>query len=157
MANTAKTGLAARMREWMKQQTKPFSRGIICQELNVAAGKEHEHLSTAITDFVNRGEVIALLGNPLIYKYNHAWRPASKGSIKPKILKAIYVSIVSFTVADIQKLSGAPDKSLVTKTVKKLKDAGHLTILGSKLCAHGAGAETIYKVTNREKFKIEML
>lgn len=157
--NTPKTGLAQRMREWMKEQTRPFTRERMCRDMALAEGEEHERASNAVRDFLVRSEIVvhapqhnARQNNKhLKYKYNHAWKRGDKGKIKPKILKAIYLSGAQFTAADIQRIADAPDMSLVTKTISRLKRSGHIVEVGKN------GFWIVCKVIDREKFKIELL
>lgn len=155
---TAKTGLASRMRSWMAQQKRPFSAMQVNVALKLAPGWERDQGSKALRDFVRRGEIsIAPNKNgDRLYLYNKAWKASGKGTIKPKVLKAIYVSNI-FTVNDVQRLSEAADRSHLDKIIKKLVSDGFLRIVGRQICGHGAGAERQYHVVNREKFRLELL
>ena len=159
-----KSGLSARMREWMKSRTGDrrqcrFTIPQICAELGIQPGKEHQRVCNTLLEFCRRGEVEYRLNkkcNRRQYYYNFAWREAKKGKFNQKIYKAMYVSN-SFAVTDIQRLAGVKDREWIDKLVKQLKRAGHLQQVGRRLCAHGAGAEKIYRVVNRDIFKLEMM
>lgn len=155
---TGKTGLASRMRSWMSQHSRSFSAMQVNLALELKPGWERDQGSKALRDFLRRGEIsIAPNKNgDRLYLYNKGWKTISRGTLKPKVLKAIYVSNI-FTVNDIQRLSEAHDRSHLDKIIKKLVSSGFLRIVGRQVCGHGAGAERQYHVVSREKFRLELL
>ena len=159
-AKTPKTGQAAQMRDWMAKQQKPFSALQICEELNIAPGPPRQKFTKYLRDFVSRGEItISTKQNrkPLLYIYNPAWSKMNKGTLNKRIFKAMYVSIGAFAATDIQRLSESPDRSWIDKVFKTLLTKGYLKAAGRRLCAHGAGAETLYHIPDRDKFRLEVL
>ena len=172
-----KTGLAARMREWMKAQERPFTKRDVYLGLGIASPADRATLRNAIPDFARRGEIILQPPDKRNrrqdinrYAYNAAWRSAQKGSLSPRIFKAMYVS-GTFAVTDIQRLvsgtaedMGADLKSIpissrawIDRIIRRLRRSGHLAIVGRRPCAHGAGAEALYHVANRDKFRLEVM
>lgn len=162
-----KTGLAARMRAWMKAQSRPFAVRDIYLGLGLAAQNQRATLRNAVPDFERRGEIVLQppdkrnrRQNIKRYRYNHAWKGGQKGLLNKKIFKAMYVS-GQFAVTDIQRLCREPgedtDRSWVEKIVRRLKREGHLTVVSRRLCAHGAGAEAVYHIVHRDKFRLEVM
>lgn len=157
-----KTGLAARMRAWMKEQTRPFTKRDVYIALGIESPADRAVLRNAVPDFERRGEIILQPPDKRNrrqdinrYRYNQKWKGGQKGSKSPRIFKAIYVS-GTFAVTDIQRLCDL-ERSWVEKTVRRLKREGHLAIVGRRLCSHGAGAEALYHVADRDKFRIEVM
>jgi hypothetical protein len=157
-----KTGLASRMRAWMKERTRPFMKRDVYLGLGIESPAERAVLRNAFHDFVGRGEI--LLQPPdkrnrrqdiHRYRYDRKWKGGQKGAKSSQIFKAIYVS-GTFAVTDIQRLCDM-ERSWVEKTVRRLKREGYLVIVGRRLCAHGAGAETLYHVPDRDKFRLEVM
>jgi hypothetical protein len=161
---THKTSLAVCMRKWMKTRTgtKPqrrFTIGQICEALAISKGCQHQKAANALYDFERRGEISSRFNqkhNRRQYLYNSEWCKEKRGKQNQKIYKAMYVS-QSFAVTDIQRLSGVMIRASIDKIVRNLKGDGYLQQIGRRLCAHGAGAEKIYHVVNRDKFKLEMM
>jgi hypothetical protein len=150
-----KTGLAKQMRAWMREQKRPFfTRESIYTGLDIPVGPDRIKVYAALKDFIERGEVITD-PDADIYRYNHKWKPGYQDGIRQKILKAIYVSISRFTVSDIQRISGAPEKSYVTKIITRLYRSGYLNRAGR--CKTGMGTEHVYAVTSRDKYRMEIL
>jgi hypothetical protein len=157
-----KTGLAARMREWMKEQIRPFTKRDVYIGLGIEDPAERSTLRNAVPDFEVRGEIILQPPDKRIrrqdvnrYRYNNAWKGGQKGSLQPRIYKAMYVS-GTFAVTDIQRLCDQ-DRDWIDRIVRRLRRSGHLAIVGRRLCAHGAGAEALYHVTDRDKFRLEVM
>ena len=157
-----KTGLASRMREWMKAQDRPFTKRDVYIGLGIHDPADRATLRNAIPDFARRDEII--LQHPdkrnrrqdiNRYRYNPEWKGGQKGALRPRIFKAMYVS-GTFSATDLERLTDL-DRSWIDKTVRRLRRSGHLAIVGRRLCAHGAGAEALYHVTNRDKFKLEVM
>jgi hypothetical protein len=170
-----KTGLADRMRTWMKAQTRPFTRRDVYIGLGIDDIAQRATLRNAVPDFERRGEILLQPPDKRIrrenlkrYRYNAAWKSPEKGALKPRIFKAMYVS-GTFAVTDIQRLvsnsgntvrQGDPmisTRAWIDKVVRTLRRSGHLAIVGRRLCAHGAGAEVLYHVANRDKFRLEVM
>jgi hypothetical protein len=67
----------------------------------------------------------------------------------------------TFAVTDIVRLCTRPDEEMnrewIDKIVRRLRRSGHLAIVGRRLCAHRAGAEALYHVTDRDKFRLEVM
>ena len=159
---TPKTGLAARMREWMKAQSRPFTKRDVYLGLGVDDPAERSTLRNAVPDFEARGEIILQppdkrnrLQHINRYRYNHEWKGGQKGALNKRIFKAMYVS-GTFAATDIQRLTDC-DRSWIDKSLRRLRRSGHLAIVGRRPCAHGAGAEALYHVTNRDKFRLEVM
>lgn len=147
-----KTGLAKRLREWMLGQRRSFDKNKLC-----AAFPEIDRatISSAITDCLRRKELTPVTKyNRRHYLYNSAWKKGIKGSLNKRIYKAMYVS-GQFVAADIQRLAGVPDTGWVHKVLRKLKKAGLVQKIGRRVCAHGSGAEAVWHVAERDRFKIE--
>jgi len=135
-----KTGLAARMREWMKGRKRPFTARMICDGLEISGWDERQKVHNSIPDFLKRGEVYQHQRGQISnlspnqqkrrqnkqYKYNHGWRKAPKGKDKPRILKAMYISAMEFAASDIERLSGA-GRNHVEKIIKSLVTDGDLS------------------------------
>lgn len=161
---TPKTGLAFRMREWMRGRTgtkaqRRFTMSQICQALGAGAGKEREAVIKALADFAARDEVAVYWNaqqNLRQYLYMEDWHAVLKGHINRKIYKAMYISN-DFAVTDVQRLTGLQERDYIDKLISKLRAGGHLAVIGRRLCAHGAGAENIYHVAHRDKFKLEVM
>jgi hypothetical protein len=162
-----KTGLAGRMREWMKAQRRPFTKRDVYIGLGIDDPADRSTLRNAVPDFESRGEIILQPPDKRIrrqninrYRYNPAWQGGQKGALKPRIFKAMYVS-GTFAVTDIVRLCNRPEEEIsrawIDKTVRRLRRSGHLAIVGRRLCAHGAGAEALYHVADRDKFRLEVM
>jgi hypothetical protein len=109
-------------------------------------------------DFVRRGEVVSdpdgrCIGN----RYRYVGRPTEAATgIRAKILKAMYLS-TRFALSDIVRLSGAPDRNYVHKVAKRLRKEGYIRVVGRRLCAHRAGAEQVYHIPDRDRFRLELI
>lgn len=147
-----KTGLAKRLREWMSGQSRSFCKDKLCAAFPEIA---RARINSAISDCLRRKELIPVTKyNRRQYLYNRDWKKAIKGALNKKIYKAMYVS-GQFVAADIERLAGVKDTGWVRKLLSKLKKAGLVQQIGRRACAHGAGAEAIWHVSDRDKFKIE--
>jgi hypothetical protein len=159
-----KSGLADRMRTWMKARTgtkaqRHFTIQDICDALNVEPGEQHATLVNALTDFIRRKEVesyITAKRNRRQYIYIMDWQKVLKGRINRKIFKAMYVS-QNFAVTDIQRHTGLKERCWIDKICRQLKKDGHIQQVSRRRCAHGAGAETVFNIANRDKFKLEVM
>jgi len=163
---TSKTGLAQHMREWMKKRNRPFTGRMICDGLGAETWAERLKIHNAVPDFLRRGEIVEHIPvhppkrkrrqNVKRYKYNHSWRRVQKGKNKAKILKAMYVSSTEFAASDIERLSEA-GRNHVSRIIKSLVIDGTVTIVGRRTCAAGVGAENLYNIPNRERFRVEVM
>jgi hypothetical protein len=162
-----KNGLAATLRAWMSAREAPFSAADLCEGLGIAPGAEHQRIRNALDDFFHRGEILRcprVKRNrrqvPWKYRYNPAWKAAMKGTLQGRILKSMYVS-GTFAVTDIRRLAQegekALDRSWIEKVVRRLVAKGYLQAVGRRVCGHGAGAETLYHVVNRDRFRLEVM
>jgi hypothetical protein len=167
LSKAPKTGLAGRMREWMKAQSRPFTKRDVYLGLGIESPADRATLRNAVPDFSLRGEIILLLPDKRNrrqdfkrYRYNPYWKRGQKGALRPRIFKAMYVS-GTFAVTDIQRLCQTPDEDLdrtwIDKIVRRLRREGYLSPVGRRLCAHGAGAETLYHVADRDRFRLEVM
>jgi len=156
-----KTGLADRMRAAMKARTEKFVPVQIADDLGLPKGKERDKLRNALGDFVRRGEVLQIRDKrnrrQIFYRYNDKWRRPYQGTIVKKAVKAMYVNVSAFAVTDIQRLTGAKKRSHIEKVIKRLMEAEYLRNVGRRLCAHGAGAETLYNIKDRDKYRVELM
>jgi hypothetical protein len=152
------------MRAWMSARTgtkaqRRFTIDQMITAMGIWPGKEHQAAANALSDFIRRKEVESYFNqkhNRRQFLYVLDWRKELKGKINRKIFKAMYVS-QNFSVTDIQRHTGLQDRCWIDKVVRKLKDDGHVQQIQRRLCAHGAGAETVYHITNRDKFKLELM
>ncbi|MGD0020795.1 MAG: hypothetical protein ABSC54_00685 [Smithellaceae bacterium] len=162
-----KTNLAKRMRAWMRSRTGSVGeRRFFSRELYVALGipegYERQKVRNALTDFLLRGEVTFRFNRKRKrrhYLYNQTWRRALKGRINRKIFKAMYVSS-SFAVTDIVRLVGIKkqkDRNWADKIVRRMVKEGYLQQVARRLCAHGSGAEKVYRVVDRDRFNLELM
>jgi len=143
----------------MKAGTRPFTSAQICDALDLH-GKDREQAVKAIRDFLRRGEIEQAPDKhnrrQNFYRYNHSWKRKIKGNLQGKVYKAMYVS-QNFAVTDIQRLAEVPDRNYIDKLMRKLKKAGYIGAIGRRLCAHGAGAEAIYYIKDRTRFRLELM
>lgn len=157
-----KTGLADRMRAWMKAQKRPFTKRDVYIGLGIDDPKLRATIRNAIPDFEHRGEIVKQPPDKRNrrqgvnrYHYSHEWHSPQKGSLKPRIFKGMYIS-GTFAVTDIVRLTDQ-NRDWIEKAVRKLVVDGHLEKVGRRLCAHGAGAETLYHVKNHDRFRLEVM
>jgi len=161
-SDAPKTGLARRMRAWMRAQQRPFTSRDVYLALGVADAAMRERLRNAMRDFRRRGEVADAPPDKRIrrqdahrYVYVVRWRAARKGSLQPRIHKAMYVS-GTWAVTDIQRLTDL-DRDWIDKTVRRLRRDGYIAAVGRRPCAHGAGAEALYHIADRDRFRLEVM
>jgi hypothetical protein len=153
---------AKEMRAWMVAQKWPFSVSKMCEALGIPPGKDRECAYWALKDFLRRGEAMVhgrtRSGRAATYRYNHGWRPARKGTLRGKILKAMHVYAgEAFSSSDIQRFSGARDRNFVNKIIRKLVSENYLNRAGKRRCAHGYGREYLYMVADRKRFRVEVM
>jgi hypothetical protein len=149
-----KTGLSRRLREWMRQQVGPFSAPQAANALGIVSRVERSHVTQAFGDFRERGEIV-WVGRAL-YRYNANWRPSYKGDLRTVILRAMYVC-TEWTVSEIVALAETREKSYVHRITKELIRKGYLYQAGRARCMSGPGKEKIYRVSDRFKFRKELL
>jgi hypothetical protein len=159
---TPKTGLASRMRAWMSGRRHAFTTAMICDALAIPPGRARERAASTLADFIARAEVIPLgpdrrrrNGVPF-YRYNPAWHRAHKGTLNQRIYKAIYVN-GTFSAPEIRRLAEAPEASWVVKTIRALAKRRLICKVGRRKCAHGIGAETVWHIPDRDRFKLEVM
>ncbi len=155
---TPKTGLAASMREWMSKQRRPFTAGMVADALSIPPGAARDRVRNAIPDFIRRAEIFPAKRNrrQVFYAYNPAWHRVHKGTLNKRIYKAMYVS-GTFSLSDIQRLAEAPERSWLDKIVRPLRKDGLIKAVGRRACAHGIGAEIIYHIPDRDRFRLEVM
>ena len=161
-----KTGLAGRLRDWMKAQKRPFQQRDIYLALGITDTSERNSVYKAVRDFKRRGEVVQLPPDKrnrrqnTRYRYAQGWKGSQAGSVRPRIYKAMYVA-GTFTANDIIRLCQRPGESVsrdwIDKIIRRLRKSGYLNQVGRRPCAHGAGAESIYHVTDRDRFRLEVM
>ncbi|MFA5075618.1 MAG: hypothetical protein WC436_05975 [Candidatus Babeliales bacterium] len=163
MKGIPKTGLAAAIRDWMQSRTgtkaqRRFTVTQICEALCVMTARQHQQVANALSDFQDRGEVESFTDkhNRRQYLYVQDWGKALRGHLNRKIYKAMYVSY-QFAVTDLQRLTGLQDRCWLDKLVRQLKADGYIQQSSRRLCAHGSGAEAVYHIVNRDKFKLEVM
>jgi len=125
------------------------------RNFGVEHGQARQILRCALRDFEARGE-IARTPSGLI-KYNHAWKRAGKSPLKDRMLRAMYVQNKEFASTDIRRLVPDAEKSHVEKTIRRLLANGHLQRVGRRLCAHGIGAEWLYTIPDRVRFRVDVM
>jgi hypothetical protein len=118
-------------------------------------GEARQIVNSALQDFADRGEITSTPTGLL--KYNHAWRRTDKSPLKDKVLKAMYIQGGSFASTDIRRLVGDAEKSHVEKIIRRLLKDGHVQRVGRRVCAHGIGVEWLYNVTDRVRFRMEVM
>ncbi len=171
-----KGGLAARMREWMSAVNMTFDFGLMCRCLEIPQGAVRFYVLRILRKFVERGEVQVV--NSRIYwteehrrkviagqvpgtgyRYNHSWRRPSNAPLKQRILKSMRLISFGdpFSVADVQSLANAPERSSVDKIVKRLVEEKYICRIGDRVSHKGHGRESLYRVTDPTKFRIDLL
>jgi hypothetical protein len=161
---TPKTGLAKYMREWMKVRTgkitdRRFTINQLCEALAIPPGELHQKVAVALRDFERRGEITTYYNkkhNRRQYFYNKECRRGLWGKQNQIVFKAMYV-LLSFAVTDIQRLAGIKERDGIDKMIRLLSKNGYLQQIARRHCAHGAGAENIYHIMNRDRFKLEIM
>jgi len=118
-------------------------------------GQASQSLKRALKDFEARGEITRTPSG--LIKYNHAWRRADKSPLKDKMLRAMYVQNRDFSSTDIRRLVADAEKSHVEKTIRRLLADGHLHRVGRRLCGHGIGAEWLYNISDRVRFRVDVM
>lgn len=152
---TPKTGLAGRMRDWMKTRAgRAFAPRDLADGLNLSFGRERDVMRNTLTDFLARGELLHV--GPGKYRYNRQWGATPRvAALEGTILKAVYLSGQAFTAADILRLTEAGDRSYVTRILRRLIRQGHLLKVGER--AVRQGKEHVYRVMDRQRFRVEVL
>lgn len=155
---TPKTGMAKRIREWTATRQTPFTVSDVCDGLG-ARGKTRMMIRSTVADFLRRGEIRLKTedGRRNRYLYNHNRRRKETGCLKPRVIKAMYVSTSAFSSADIQRISGVTDRSYVDRIMRRLQKEGYIHRIGKRPCAHGRGAVQLYNIANRDRFRVEVM
>ncbi len=152
-AKTAKTGLAKRMRAWMKTARKPFSPKHVCDGLGIDDVSERDRVRCSVSNFVKRGEITrASCGG---YIYNHDWKHGRKSPLKAIVLKTIHVFNKPFTASDIKAYCDAPTVNYVQKIILKLLRGGYVKQAGRRQCK--GGMELLYSVSSPSRYRTEVL
>ena len=154
MATVPKTGLAGRIRAWARERRRPFKPSQVCDGLGIAPGPERDKVRCALPDFLKRGEIERIATGR--YRYNRAWGDKRQSPLKQKIFKAMYVSS-RFAVSDIQRLTGQTGRCYIDRVMKELKDNAWLQRVARRPCTHGAGAETLWRIADPQRFRIEVM
>ena len=148
----ARSGLAATIRAWMRNRVTPFTMPQVCDGIG-AEGRDRDRVRNSIRDFVLRGEVTRKTreGQGLL-AWNPRWRssPLRSAPLREKIVKAMYVAHIAFTAKDIQRLSES-DINYVQKMLHTYQRLGHIQAMGKH------GRWTLYKLTNSERFRLEVM
>jgi hypothetical protein len=132
----------------MRAYARSFTLRRICTDLGVASGPERQRVRRALRDFERRGEIYHVNGT---YRYNTKFRKGLKESpVRGRMLKAMYVSD-RFCVRDIELLSHV-DRNYINKVIRQLAAAGYLARLDKV-----AGNEWHYRITDRDKFRLEAM
>ena len=151
MVTVPKTGLAAKMRAIMREKKRPFTPKDIH---SLVPGASYSKVRSTLTDFLRRGEIIKVAYGR--YRYDGIHTGGRRSPLAQKIYKAMYVSN-QWAVSDIQRLAAQEDRCYIDRIVRKLKKSGHLQQVGRRPCTHGAGAETIWRIIDRQKFRVEVM
>jgi len=150
-----KTGLAGRIRAELMKSSRPRSLSSLSRDLGMEHGQARQTMRSALRDFEARGEISRTPSG--LIKYNRAWKRADKAPLKSKILRAMYVQGGSFASTDIRRLVPDAEKSHVEKTIRCLVADARLQRVGRRPCAHGPGAEWLYTVPDRVRFRVEVM
>ena len=145
------TTFADEMRTWMRTWTiekkKPFSAGDIFDGLAVPPEKK-SRVYYALKNAVRRGEIKHIEKRK--YTFNRDWHPQKTGrasTLKPKVVKALYISGDAVTIPDIQRLTGIQSARYCGWVVYALVAAGYV-----ERVKRGA-----FRVTDRDRFRIEVI
>lgn len=151
----AKTGLAGRIREVLKNRRNAISPTGIAQTLNIPPGPGRAAVWDALKDCQRRGEIEKTEKGR--FRYNRAYRKPTKGRLRQIVLKAVYVSISNFSTSNIQRLSDIEDKHYIQRIFRELLVDGYIMRVGRKRCDNGKGAERVYSIRDRAKFRLELM
>lgn len=163
LSKAPKTGFAARMRAWMSGQKKPFTARTVCYALDMVSVENCDKVLFAMRDFARRGEVVRdgylekqnRRQSAALYRYNPEWKNGNRAAIRPKIIKAIYVAGI-FSSGDIVRLAEAPDRGFVDETIRKLRKAGLIALVGRRRSS-GTAAMNLYNIPNRDRYRLEVM
>ena len=172
-----RAGLPARMRQWMSGLNGSFSFGYMCKCLEIPQGPVRLYVLRTLQKFVKRGEVkrrlltavppteemrqeiIAGYFPGASYRYDHSWHRPSDAPLKKRILKCM--RLISFrdpfSVVDLQNLANAPERSYPDKLIKQLLKEKYLSCVGVRNCQGRKGKESLYRVADLDKFRIDLL
>lgn len=143
-------GIAKLAREWMQTQGAPWRLDVMVHALGV----DRERLRHALKDFVNRGEVERLSSGR--YRYMTGYRKPLRGDTLPAIYRAMYF-MTTWTSRDIHRMVDAPDTGWVNRVIRRLVKSGHVEICGSRKLEAAIGRERIYRISDRERFRTEIM
>jgi hypothetical protein len=159
-SNTPEIGLTCRMRSWMADKKGTFSQKQILDAMKIPKGKKRKKARDRFKKLVDRGEVLRVKTNVRnIFRYNSSWRPPVKGKILPITLKAIRLLSFQgcFAISDLQRMVETPNPHYVARITKRLLNAGYLSRQGKRKCPHCPGIESLYRVTDFDRFRIEVM
>lgn len=159
-----RTGLAGRMRTWMSEHERSFTKTDICEGLDIPPGKGREKVAMVIRDFVRRREIIPgpekrkRRQNLFRYRYNQAWKPDRPAHLAEKAYKAMRLISFKegFALSDIEKTTGQ-SRNYIDILAKELLTAGHIRKEGYRPRSGSYGRETVYRVVNTDRFLIEVM
>jgi hypothetical protein len=160
-----KSGLASRMRAWMETQQRSFTPTQLCEALDIAPGKGRERVRSSLADFIKRGE-IAKKNDKRKRRQNYSSYVYSKtpaigfegGKVQEKIFKAMRLLSFHnpFSVTDIQRMTDT-DRNYIDKLTRRLVQAGHLKHEGYRSRSSSYGRESVYRVVNTDRFRVEVM
>ncbi len=150
-----KTGLAARMREAMRAFKRPFTTRALYDALGAESAAEKQRIYNALYNFQARGEITRTASGRI--RYNHGWRPVLRGNLNKKVFKAMWVSPQGWSVSDIARLIATEDASYVYRIVRKLREKGLIEQCGTRSMSPYPGQEYLYRITDRDKFRKEVM
>ena len=155
MKRNPKTGLARKIRGWAQSRRRVFTPLQLNKALEIPEGEERARVWNTLRDFQKRGELERTETGK--FRYNHDFYKKVDAPLKFRILKAVYVSISQFAASDIQRLAGTPDRNYVQRIIRDLIARRLIRPVGRRKCLHGRGMERVFAVTERDRFRIEML
>lgn len=144
-----KTGLAARMRAWMRSCNQPYTYHELYDGLSGAVPMSQ--IKSAMSNFVARGEVERMPNGR--WRYNHEWRNLRVMNVERRIYKAMYIT-PQWSVNDIIRLVSA-GQSYVYRIVARLRATNVVEQVGVRSMSPRPGSEYVYRVRHREQFRKE--
>ena len=162
-SGTPKTGMAGRMRAWMSLQRRAFTNQNVCDALGIPPGRDRERVRNLVTDFVLRGEVIPFppdrrCRQPVQrFAYNPGWHRVNRGLLNKRIYKAMRLLSFHgpFSMNEIQRHTGAPDRSYLYKVSRRLVREEYLRIVGARKVVQGK--EILFRVSDPDKFYLDLV
>ncbi|PKN35622.1 MAG: hypothetical protein CVU61_02030 [Deltaproteobacteria bacterium HGW-Deltaproteobacteria-19] len=164
-SGTPKTGLARRMREWMKDRNGVFTCRQICDSLNIPPGLERGKVQSALREFHIRGELVPVQDKrirrqPVVrYRYMPSKTFGRRPSVlRGKVLKAMRMISFHepFAVTDIERISGARTNYIQRITCRLLEE-GYLRQEGFRPHPSGNGKQPLYRIIDTNRFRLEVM